>query len=166
MVEWYVLLSPLLLLPIVLLFAFVGCNANLSGPTPRVNVRVDLGYRSQELDEHPGQPDEIVLSWRVFTDAGEIVEDGELLEDCVREFSDDFTHEIYSFLISDPVPGSWRMWCAYYTTEEEPEERELHFWEEAECSFSVREYGVDIPIGFEISPDGAEGWRVQFVQDG
>jgi hypothetical protein len=59
MIEWYMLLTPLLLLPIILLFAFVGCaegdlSAGLFGAAPAtrtIRLKYDIPKKSPTIIE-------------------------------------------------------------------------------------------------------------------
>jgi|SRR5215813_4082210 len=51
MIDWYILLAPLVVLPIILLFAFVGC---VPPPLEAVVTTFKLGYDLKKQDSHGG----------------------------------------------------------------------------------------------------------------
>jgi hypothetical protein len=59
MVEWYILLAPLVMLPVLLLFAFVGCGVDTSGGAPLLTVTLRW--------EKSLGPDAVKVTFRVET---------------------------------------------------------------------------------------------------
>jgi hypothetical protein len=54
MIDWYMLLAPLVALPIILLFAFVGCDLEKTG-TASPNGKIRLTYSLQKPDTDYGK---------------------------------------------------------------------------------------------------------------
>src|SRR5262245_57267010 len=52
MIDWLVLLTPLLILPLILLFAFVGCTNDFGALTVADDLTLTLHYTSDFPDIH------------------------------------------------------------------------------------------------------------------
>jgi hypothetical protein len=168
MLDWFVLLSPFLLLPLVFLYPVVGCTAAYGAIArlPTLTAVVNLKYPTFPPEAHP-DTDKIVLAWSVFPLRGDEFLDGEaLLEDPQRSFIDDLTQDSFSHPFDDPTPGQWAVSCAFYTWEEgaEGDEPSSRRWREAECAFEFQ--AGEVIITFEITPDAAGGWQVQRAENG
>ncbi len=64
MIDWFVLLTPLVLLPILLLFVFIGCRLDTAGAIPPSGV-VEFSYQPGLGLEFPNKPKVVsfVVTW-------------------------------------------------------------------------------------------------------
>lgn len=168
MLDWFVLLSPLLLLPLVFLYAFVGCTPTFGAIArpPTLTAVVNLKYPTSPSGANP-DTDKIVLAWSVFrlrAELDEFLSGEKLLEDSQRSFIFLLTQDSFTHRFDEPTPGQWLVSCAYYTWEEGAEGEPIsQRWGEEECTVEIPPSRV---ITFDITSDGAGGWQVQLAENG
>ncbi|MBN1979545.1 MAG: hypothetical protein JW918_19280 [Anaerolineae bacterium] len=104
MLDWFILLAPLLLLPIALLFAFIGCTAaTITVGEPAVRFSLSL---AEELNPWTMR---VVFRWTVNGSAEQIYTLRIL--DGVPEPPGDV---VFEHQIDYPVDGEWSVQCDYY----------------------------------------------------
>jgi hypothetical protein len=173
MPECFILLALFLLLPIVLLFAFLGCEATFGPAEPTLTAVVNLKY----LPDAPPDTDKVVLFWTITPLRDDIapLEDDALLRGDSRPsiIHDDLTNEDlrqdqFTYIFDNPEPGAWQLSCAFHTWEAVPERGPTVSWRwgEALCEFPLNELDHGIVVTFEITSDGQGGWQVQIPENG
>lgn len=134
MIDWFVLLAPVLLAPLVSLFAFLGCKpGRIGSPPPDPNVTMSLFFPfPAEVDEATAD-----LRWRVSgRDMGPVTLSGRSTDG----------GEIFDHVEEPPEPGRWVIWCSFFTRKDGA----TRAWGEAQCGpFSVAESDV-VEVRFRI----------------
>ncbi|MCZ7624900.1 MAG: hypothetical protein C3F12_07375 [Candidatus Methylomirabilota bacterium] len=139
MIDWFVLLTPFLLVPIVLLFSFVGCTAQLGGAvSPLPKVTMNFRYEIADIAEQP----QVVFSWTIDEEAADPVPLMDPAPDPESAGVNLFRHAI-----EGARPGEWVVRCRFLTL---AQDGTWQGWGEAICPFPVegiKEYKVSFELG-------------------